>query len=62
MFIRPVDLRFPPVAERAFGRINLCLHPDDGMFQGNEEHYLSVGASALNAIDTASKSPASTAS
>jgi SAM-dependent methyltransferase len=53
MLIKPVDLRFPPVAERAFGRVNLCLHPDDVMFQGHVEHYLSVGASALNVIDAA---------
>jgi SAM-dependent methyltransferase len=53
MLTRPADLKFPPVAEKAFGRVDRRLYPDDGMFQGNDEHYLWVGASALKAIDAA---------
>jgi len=53
MLKRPIDLRFPPIAEAVFDRVNLRLHSDDVFFQGNHEHYLSVGASALNAIHAA---------
>jgi SAM-dependent methyltransferase len=53
MLNRPTDLKFPAVAERAFVRVNRRLHPDDVFYQGDDKHYLSVGASALKAIDSA---------
>lgn len=53
MLVRPADLKFPPVAERAFGRVDRRLHPDDVFFDGDDGHYLAVGASALKAIDAA---------
>lgn len=53
MLERAADLRFPPVAERAFGRVDRRVHPGDVFYQGDAAHYLSVGASALTIIDTA---------
>jgi SAM-dependent methyltransferase len=37
--------------ELAYNRLRLELHPNDKMFQGNHEHYLYVGATALNTIN-----------
>ncbi|PZQ96945.1 MAG: hypothetical protein DI533_15440 [Cereibacter sphaeroides] len=34
-------------------RVSLELHADDGMYQGNDYHYLSCGASAFAVIDAA---------
>jgi 2-polyprenyl-3-methyl-5-hydroxy-6-metoxy-1,4-benzoquinol methylase len=40
-------------AKEVSDNVNLALHPKDGMFCGNEQHYLKCGASALNIIDIA---------
>lgn len=53
MLERPVGLKFPPAAERVFGRVDRRVHPDDVFFDGDAGHYLAVGASALQVIDTA---------
>ena len=42
----------PPAARSAAHLVNLHLSPDDGMYGGDDRHYLSCGASALNARAT----------
>jgi hypothetical protein len=46
----PLDLEVPQSAEPYRSSVNLNLATDDGMYQGNDRHYLSCGASALNVI------------
>jgi SAM-dependent methyltransferase len=46
----PADLPLPPVARAILADVDLGLHREDPMYQGNPEHYLSVGASAYNVI------------
>ncbi|MGL4238127.1 class I SAM-dependent methyltransferase [Tabrizicola sp.] len=52
-------LRFSPntgitgFAKIVAPQVALGLHPDDGMYNGNDDHYLSCGASALNAVAAA---------
>lgn len=53
MLERPIGLKFPPVAERVFGRVDRRVHSDDVLFNGDPGHYLAVGAGALQLIDTA---------
>jgi SAM-dependent methyltransferase len=36
-------------------KITLRIHPNDGMYQGNARHYLSVGLSAIRCVETALK-------
>jgi SAM-dependent methyltransferase len=46
----PVGLDLPQFIEPFLHRLNLDLAPDDGMYAGNDHHYLSCGASALAVI------------
>ena len=46
----PVDLQIPRFTEPYRNSVNLILAADDGMYDGNDRHYLSCGASALNVI------------
>lgn len=48
--LRPAGLDLPVATAPYFHRLILDLSPDDGMYQGNDGHYLSCGASALNVI------------
>lgn len=50
MIKMPVDLQVPKSVEPYRGSVNLHLATDDGMYEGNDRHYLSCGASALNVI------------
>jgi len=43
-------LHFPVATRRFASSLNLSLSSDDAMYNGNDRHYLSCGASALNAI------------
>jgi SAM-dependent methyltransferase len=47
---KPADLDISGVAKSHLDRVNLEISPADVMFAGSIEHYLSCGASALNAI------------
>ncbi len=49
----PIDLKLPRGTEAFLSRLRLNLSPGDAMYQGNDRHYLSCGASALNVILTA---------
>ena len=53
MLTRPAALSLPAVAETVFHRLVLEVDPNDQMYGGNDGHYLSVGASALNVIAAA---------
>ena len=53
MLTRPAALNLPVVAETVFDRLVLEVDPNDQMYGGNDGHYLSVGASALNVIAAA---------
>jgi hypothetical protein len=42
------DLKLQDSTKKVIGSVNLRLSEDDGMYHGNDRHYLSCGASALN--------------
>jgi SAM-dependent methyltransferase len=44
------DLALPRQAEPFLSKVSLDLYEDDAMYGGNDRHYLSCGASALNVI------------
>jgi SAM-dependent methyltransferase len=44
------DLALPGAVSHLIDGVKLDLSDDDGMYAGNDRHYLSCGASALNAI------------
>lgn len=49
----PIDLKIPQATEPYRGSVSLALATDDGMYLeegGDDRHYLSCGASALNVI------------
>ena len=46
----PIDLKIPQATEPYCDSVTLALAADDGMYNGNDRHYLSCGASALNVI------------
>jgi hypothetical protein len=46
----PADLPLPRIAQPFLDSLCLSLSPDDVMYQGNDAHYLSCGATALNVI------------
>src|SRR3974377_710477 len=46
----PVDLDLPQFIEPFLPQLKLTLAADDGMYAGNDRHYLSCGASALAVI------------
>jgi hypothetical protein len=48
--IIPANLRLPSAAAEYLDSVSLEVSPDDVMYQGNDAHYLSAGASALNVI------------
>lgn len=44
------DLALPRQAHPFLSKVNLALYEGDAMYGGNDQHYLSCGASALNVI------------
>jgi hypothetical protein len=48
--VAPLDLALPSATQHLTSKVNLEIAADDGMYQGNDRHYLSCGASALNVI------------
>nr|VFJ67819.1 MAG: Methyltransferase domain-containing protein [Candidatus Kentron sp. FW] len=51
MFLqKPADIFLPPNTQCLIKSLNLELADDDCMYAGNDRHYLSCGASALNTI------------
>jgi SAM-dependent methyltransferase len=46
----PDNLSLPGATQSHLGSLRLDLAPDDGMYHGNDGHYLSCGASALNVM------------
>ena len=53
MLTLPDRVHFAGLAAGVAGAVSLDLHDDDGMFHGDALHYLTCGASALNAIAAA---------
>lgn len=48
--IIPSDLTLPERVAPVLGRLSLELATHDGMYKGNDRHYLMCGASALNVV------------
>src|SRR6516225_2011415 len=44
------DLALPQATQPFLSKVSLDLHDGDAMYAGNDRHYLSCGASALNVI------------
>lgn len=49
----PAPENFHGTAAQLCGTVSLRVSPEDGMYAGNDTHYLTCGASALNAISAA---------
>jgi SAM-dependent methyltransferase len=46
------ETHFSGFARKAHGAVTPALHDRDGMYSGNDHHYLTCGASALNVISS----------